>query len=89
MIMTKRILLTNMLFFWTAAFVVGQQKSDYLLWSASHKLTVDDFAIKTNGVETTTSFAQFTVDYEVNGFDFLTKNFNKKVHNYFIRRILD
>lgn len=83
--MTKKTLLTNLLLFCAALFVAGQQNGDYLLWSASHKLTVDDFAIKTKQVETTPSFGQFTVDYQVNGFDFLTKNFNKRVHNYFIR----
>lgn len=83
--MKKKILLTNLLFCSVATLVVAQKKDDYLLWSASHKLTVDDFAIKTKQVETTPSFAQFTVDYQVNGFDFLTKNFNKKVHNYFIK----
>lgn len=46
---------------------------------------MDDFAIKTKQSETTSSFGQFTVDYEVSGLGFFTKNFNKKVHNYFLR----
>jgi hypothetical protein len=63
----------------------GQNSSDNLQWSATHKLTLDDFSIKTKSLETTSSFAQFSIDYQVNGFDFLTKNFNKKVHNYIIK----
>lgn len=63
----------------------AQNNHDYLPWSATRKLAVDDFTIKTKQLESTTSFGQFSVDYEVGGFSFLTKNFNKKVHNYFIR----
>lgn len=38
--------------------------------------------IKTKADVSTPSFAQFTIDYEVGGFGFLAKNFNKKVRNY-------
>ncbi|GAA4738806.1 hypothetical protein [Flavisolibacter ginsenosidimutans] len=62
----------------------AQQPKGYLLWSNAKRLTVDDFSIKTKSAASTPSFAQFTIDYEVNGFSFLTKNFNKKVHNYFM-----
>jgi hypothetical protein len=54
-----------------------------VFWSATKKLTVDDFGIKVSN-ENSPSFAQFSVDYQVNGFDFMTKNFNKKVRNYII-----
>ena len=84
-IMRKKLLLVILIIPGTSLFVEGQQNDGYLLWSASHKLSVDDFAIKTQQVETTPSFGQFTVDYQVNGFDFLTRNFNKRVRNYFIR----
>jgi hypothetical protein len=67
------------------SYAFGQSSQDNLLWSATHKLTLDDFSIKTKSNETTSSFAQFSVDYQVSGFDFLTKNFNKKVHNYIIK----
>lgn len=67
------------------SYVFGQNYQDNLLWSATHKLTLNDFSIKTKSNETTSSFAQFSVDYQVSGFDFLTKNFNKKVHNYIIK----
>jgi hypothetical protein len=46
---------------------------------------VADFVIKTKQVETTTSFGQFSIEYQISGFDFITKNFNKKVRNYLIR----
>jgi hypothetical protein len=57
---------------------------DYLPWSNVRKLTVDDFVIKTKSLESTSSFAQFTITFESIGFGFFTKNFNKKVHNYFL-----
>ncbi len=66
-------------------YAFGQSNQDNLNWSATHKLTLDDFSIKTKSNESTSSFAQFSVEYQVNGFDFLTKNFNKKVHNYIIK----
>ena len=55
-----------------------------MLWSSTRKLTADDFAIKTKRLESSSSFAQFSLDYQVNGFDFLTKNFNRKVRNNFL-----
>ena len=56
-----------------------------LRWSSTRKLTLIDFGIKTTKLETTTSFGQFSISYKVNGFDFMTKNFNKKVENLFIK----
>jgi hypothetical protein len=71
--------------FLTASFTgFAQSNEDYLYWSAARKLNVNDFAIKT-GNGATTCFAQFYFSYEVNGADFMTKNFNKKVHNCIIR----
>lgn len=70
----------------SSSFAFGQTSNDnYVFWSSSKKLTVDDFGIKTKNGETNPSFAQFSVDYQVNGFDFMTKNFNKKVRNYLIK----
>ncbi len=68
-----------------AATSFAQTANDYLLWNATRRLRVDDFAMKTKQSETTSSFGQFTVDYEVGGFSFFTRNFNQKVHNYFLR----
>lgn len=65
--------------------VFGQKEDNYIYWSPDRKLTVNDFAIKTANPATATCFAQFYFSYEVNGFDFLTKNFNNKVHNCIIR----
>lgn len=69
----------------TTTSVFGQDNNDILLWSANYKLTLNDFGIKTKQLETTTSFAQFSIDYQISGFDFLTKNFNRKVRNYLIK----
>ena len=59
--------------------------ANYLHWSPERKLTVDDFQIKKGQLENNLSFAQFSIDFKVNGFDFMTKNFNKKVSNAIIR----
>jgi hypothetical protein len=72
-------------FIFITKFASGQSSNDYILWSSTRKITADDFEIKLKKLESTPSFAQFTVDYQVNGFDFMTKNFNKKVRNYFLR----
>jgi hypothetical protein len=59
----------------------GQTPKDdnLIFWSSTRKLTINDFLIKTKNGETNLSFAQFSVDCKVSGFDFMTKNFNKKV----------
>ncbi len=70
----------------SSTITIGQVSNDnYIFWSSTKKLTSDDFGIKTRNGETNPSFAQFSVDYQVNGFDFMTKNFNKKVRNYLIK----
>lgn len=75
-----------LLAFFSSSFAFAQTSNDnYIFWSSSKKLTVDDFGIKTKNGETNPSFAQFSVDYQVNGLDFMTKNFNKKVRNYLIK----
>lgn len=62
------------------------ESPDYLTWSATRKLKVEDFGLKTQGlIDGLASFAQFTITFKVNGFDFMTKNFNKKVANQVIR----
>jgi hypothetical protein len=81
--MRIRILIFALLFF-KASF--GQTSNENLVfWSATNKLSLNDFGIKTKNGETNSSFAQFSVDYKVGGFDFMTKNFNKKVRNYMIK----
>jgi hypothetical protein len=71
--------------FVTASFGQSSSNDNYIFWSSKHKFTVNDFVIKTKDLETTPSFAQFFVDYKVGGFDFMAKNFNKKVRNYMIK----
>lgn len=72
-------------FFVTSITLFAQKDDNYLYWSATRKLTANDFAIKTNNSGAGACFAQFYFSYEVNGFDFMTKNFNNKVHNCIIR----
>ena len=61
------------------------QNDNYLPWSSTRKLTANDFLIKTGRSHTTISYGQFSMDFEVHGFDFMTKNFNKKVSSFFIK----
>lgn len=68
----------------SASVAHGQEHADYLLWSPTHKLSVADFGIKNHGTNDHLSFAQFSIDYSVNGFDFLSRKFNKKVKNAMI-----
>lgn len=61
-------------------------QNDYLSWSAATKLSVRDFIIRKSYLPSSPCFAQFSMQFEgVNGFDWMKKNLNKKVHNYFIR----
>lgn len=81
-----RILIFILFSFSTTTLLAQNVTDDNLVfWSSSRKLTVNDFGIKTRNNETSPSFAQFSVDYKVGGFDFMTKNFNKKVRNYLIK----
>lgn len=60
--------------------VNGQSDVDHeKLWSATDRLEVSDFQLEAKG--NNSCFAQFSVNYAVNGFDFLTRNFNQKVKN--------
>jgi hypothetical protein len=81
--MKKLFLTLGLLFFFTAVF--SQENSDYKLWSSTHPLTVNDLGIKKSNTGADLCFAQFNMQYSVKGFDFLTKNFNKKVQTFFIR----
>jgi hypothetical protein len=73
--------------FLSVNFLFGQTVPDdnLVFWSSTKKLTATDFEIKTKTGETNPSFAQFSIDYKISGFDFMTKNFNKKVRNYLIK----
>lgn len=82
---TLRLNLILLAFFFTSIAFSQNSNENNIFWSSSKKLTIDDFGIKTKNDETSPSFAQFSVDYQINGFDFMTKNFNKKVRNYLIK----
>ncbi len=80
----KKIILPFLLLLSLTTIAFGQDDNERLRWSPTRKLTLSDFTIKTKQLETTTSFGQFYIAYKVKGFDFMTKNFNKKVDNLFI-----
>jgi len=69
----------------SSSFCQSTLDDNLLFWSSERNITIDDFGIKTKNAETLFSFAQFSVDYKVSGFDFMRKNFNNKVRNYFIK----
>jgi len=75
----------SLTFFSLSTFGQVSTNENFFFWSSTHKLSIEDFVIKTKNLETTPSFAQFSVDYKVGGFDFLAKNFNKKVRSYMIK----
>jgi hypothetical protein len=66
---------------------VKSQKANpnFLSWSADHKLTAADFLMPARHTVNGGSYAQFSIEFEVNGFDLFTKNFNKKIHNRLIK----
>src|SRR5947208_1921080 len=66
-------------------FSQNKTDSNYLAWSSKRRLTVTDFEIRIAGEKTSPSFAQFYIDYRTGPVDFMKKNFNDKVHTYFIR----
>jgi hypothetical protein len=74
-------------YFFSTITLFGQNATDdnLVLWSSTRKLTIDDFGIKTKNNETNPSFAQFSIEYQVSGFSFMSKKFNKKVRNYLIK----
>lgn len=78
------ILIVSLLYI-NSSFGQSISEDNLVFWSETKKLTVDDFGIKTQGEVIRPAIAQFSIDYAVNGFDFLTKNFNKKVRCYMIK----
>lgn len=78
-----KLLLSFLLILGLTTICVAQENPDYLLWNSDHALTVDDFGIKKSD-PSYMCFAQFTIEHYVSGFDFMAKNFNKKVKNLMI-----
>jgi hypothetical protein len=64
---------------------VAQENPDYLMWSPTKKLDLNDFGIKKSNSTAGSSFAQFSLDFSLAGFDYFSKNFNKKVKNSVIK----
>lgn len=62
----------------------SQEPTDYLLWSADRKLTMNDFVIKNKQASGIPSFGQFSFDFQMKGLDFFSKSLNKNVRNYFM-----
>ena len=75
------------LFFFFISSIFHSQTSDdnIILWSSDRKLTMNDFGIRITKEDNQMSYGQFSIDSNIKGFDFLTKNFNKKIRNYFIK----
>ncbi len=69
----------------TITIAQNHQDKNIVIWSATKKLTIDDFGIKKQLIENLSSFAQFSINHQVGGFSFLQKNFNNKVQNCIIR----
>lgn len=63
----------------------AQSSDNYVYWSSKRKLTLDDFGIKTSEGKAGACASQYYFSYQVNGMDFMTKNFNKKVQNCIVR----
>ncbi len=51
------------------------------LWNSEDRLSESDFQLKMESAKSVPCFAMYSMNYTVNGFDFFTKNFNKKVKN--------
>ena len=62
-----------------------QDNRDILLWNADRKITIEDFGIKQGATTSGLSFAQFSVEYSLQGFTLFKRKFNKNVRNQFIR----
>jgi hypothetical protein len=80
-----KIIGSSIFFLLCSSIAFSQANADNLSWSATRKLTVEDFTIKTKDLQASTSYGQYYMDFEVRGFDAFSKNFNKRVHNYLIR----
>jgi len=67
---------------------ISQTKDDdpnKLYWSNTHKINLTDFMIHSDNTDEGKSSAIFEIEYGVKGFNFLRKNFNKKIVHYMLR----
>lgn len=65
--------------------VAQERKSGKLSWSATQKLQLSDFSIKTAAANEPSSHAEFSITYKAGGRELLSSNLNKRVLNEFIR----
>jgi hypothetical protein len=65
--------------------IAQESKSDKLSWSASQKLELSDFSIKSATPNEPSSHAEFSITYKAGGRELLSSNLNKRVLNEFIR----
>ena len=76
--MMKSLALTfGFLFLFNFSFAQQEETSEKI-WDDKNPLQAADFKLKTSS---NSSFALFTLSYNLSGLDFMTKNFNKKVKN--------
>lgn len=74
------------LLLFSGEFTIAQEsKSDKLSWSATQKLQLSDFSIKTAAPNEPSSHAEFSITYKAGGKELLSSNLNKRVLNEFIR----
>lgn len=66
-------------------FAQKESDMDKLFWSDRDRITIDDFGIKSTDTKSGLSSAAFSLEYNVNGLNFMTKNFNKRVWHYMLR----
>lgn len=79
-------ILTIIYFFAASSLLQAQDQDNYsdrLYWSPSRKIEAKDFEIKIQDPNES-SFAIFEIEYGVKGFNFLRKNFNKKIVHYMV-----
>lgn len=55
------------------------------LWNSEDRISESDFQLKIDSTKSAPCYAAYSMTYGVNGFDFFTKNFNKKVKNIMFR----
>ena len=79
------LIIISLIFAVNSSFAQKDKDKNLVFWSATKKLTLDDFSIKTKNMESGPASGQFTIDYQLNGFNIFTKNFNKKIRNYLVK----
>lgn len=79
------VLIFSVLIFSTELSQAQESKAEKLSWSATQKLQLSDFTIKTAAPKEPSSHAEFSITYKAGGKELLSSNLNKRVLNEFIR----